>query len=433
MKRRDFIRLTALTAGALSLGRWESLTAAPLKTRQLAKSVIYICLDGGPSHLDTFDPKPKAGKDFVGNYAKPIQTNIAGIEIGQKFSNLAKIADKYSIIRGMTHGIFAHESAAYAMETGSLPGGKIVYPSMGAVVAYKTENTYKGALPPFISLTNASSRFNESGFLDTKYKSYATGGNPNSGKFLAEGIISENTSDAELISRQKLLHSLGQTSQIAESPLIDKMQLDQQKAYKLILGDERKVFDLSTETEETRDRYGRNQLGQSCLMARRLVQGGVPFITVRNGGWDTHKLHFERMDEKLPELDIALSALLEDLATNNLLDQTIVICGGEFGRTPNVLYEAPWFGGRNHFGAAFSYLVAGGGFSGGKIVGETDQRGEKVISRPVYPWDLAESIYTLLGINPTGTLPHPTEGEVPMLFLPPEKEKRGGVLTELFV
>ena len=137
------------------------------------------------------------------------------------------------------------------------------------------------------------------------------------------------------------------------------------------------------------------------------------------------------MNEKLPELDQALSALIEDLSEKGLLDETIVICGGEFGRTPKVLYEPPWNGGRNHFGAAFSYLVAGGGFIGGKVVGATDPRGEKVIERPVFPWDFAETIYTLMGIDTKSTLPHPTEGNVPMLFLPQEKEKRGGMLTEI--
>jgi hypothetical protein len=382
--------------------------------------------------MDMFDPKPKAGKDYTGPYTKPIKTNVPGIEIGEKLPLLAKIADKYCIIRSMTHGINGHETASYVMETGSLPGGRIVYPSMGAVIAFKKEATYKGSIPSYISLTSGSSRFNEAGFLGPQYKSFATGGNPEGSQFSVEGIVNGSYSDEQLKNRKKLLNSIDDFSELIPGNVqLAEMDKFQKQAYSLILGEDRKVFNLNEESDSLRSRYGKNRLGQSCLAARRLVQKGVPFVVVRSGGWDTHKQHFERMNEKLPELDQALSALLEDLSAKGLLDETIVICGGEFGRTPKVMYEPPWNGGRGHYGAAFSYLVAGGGFVGGKVIGATDARGEIVTERPVFPWDFAESIYTLMGIDTKGTLPHPTEGEVPMLFLPQEKEKRGGMLTEI--
>ena len=400
--------------------------------KHTAKSVIFVFLDGGPAQTDMFDPKPKAGKDYFGNYNKPITTNIAGIEIGEKLPLLAKIADKYCLIRSMTHGINAHETASYSMETGSLSGGKTVYPSMGAVISYKMKDSYKGNIPPYISLTSGSSRFNEAGFLGPQFKSFATGGNPEGVTFSVEGIVNSSFTDDQLKSRKKLLNSLDKFSEtLPSNNQLAAMDNYQTQSYQLILGSDRKVFNLSEESDSIRNRYGKNKLGQSCLTARRLIQKGVPFVTVRSGGWDTHKQHFERMNEKLPELDQALSALLEDLANKGLLDETIVICGGEFGRTPKILYEPPWNGGRGHFGPAFSYLVAGGGFMGGKVVGTTDVRGEKVTERPVFPWDFAESIYTLMGIDTKSTLPHPTEGEIPMLFLPAEKEKRGGMLQEI--
>jgi len=432
IKHNNLIRLSVISVALFLLGNNSPLKATQPTEKQYAKSVIFVILDGGPSQTDMFDTKPKAGKDVTGPYTKPIATNIPGIEIGEKLPLLAKIADKYSIIRSMTHGFNGHETAGYVMETGSLPGGKAVYPSMGAVIAFKKESTYKGSIPPYVSLTSPSTRFNEGGFLGPEYKPFATGGSPESSQFSVEGIVNGSYTDAKLETRRKLLKSLDDFNEkIPGNKLLQEMETFQAQAYSLILGEDRKVFNLSEEGDSIRKRYGKNRLGQSCLVARRLIQKGVPFVTVRSGGWDTHKQHFERMNEKLPELDQALSALLEDLSQKGLLDQTIVICGGEFGRTPKILYEPPWNGGRSHFGAAFSYLVAGGGFIGGKVVGATDPRGEKVIDRPVYPWDLAESIYTLMGIDTKSTLPHPTEGEVPILFLPLDKTKIGGMLTEI--
>jgi hypothetical protein len=178
------------------------------------------------------------------------------------------------------------------------------------------------------------------------------------------------------------------------------------KAYDLILGDARKVFDLTQETDEMRDKYGRTKFGQSCLAARRLVESGVPYVTINYGGWDTHKQHFEAMKQKLPDLDRGMSALLQDLSDKKLLDTTIVWWGGEFGRTPKVSWEAPWNGGRSHFGNVFSVVLAGGGFQGGKVVGASDAKGEKVAERPVYPRDLIGSILERLGIDPDAKLPN---------------------------
>jgi len=178
IKSHDFIRLFAFTAVLLFLVNFHSLKAQQPTEKKYAKSVIFVYLDGGPAQTDMFDPKPKAGKDYTGSFTKTSVTNVPGIEIGEKLPLLAKIADKYTIIRSMTHGINGHETASYVMETGSLPGGRIVYPAMGAVIAFKKEATYKGSIPPYISLTNGSTRFNEAGFLGPQYKSFATGGAP---------------------------------------------------------------------------------------------------------------------------------------------------------------------------------------------------------------------------------------------------------------
>ena len=203
------------------------------------------------------------------------------------------------------------------------------------------------------------------------------------------------------------------------------------KNLELISGKLKEVFNLKNETNEMREKYGVNRLGQSCLVARRLVEAGVPVINVRTTGWDTHKVHFQKMNQMLPELDRALWALLTDLDGKGLLQNTIVMCGGEFGRTPRVLWEAPWNGGRSHFGAAFSYLVAGGGFTAGKVVGKTDATGENIVERKVYPCDLIGTVYTLMGIDPNGTLPHSIEGNLPMLPSLGKSGQSNGLLLEL--
>jgi uncharacterized protein (DUF1501 family) len=179
------------------------------------------------------------------------------------------------------------------------------------------------------------------------------------------------------------------------------------QAYDLILGDAGKVFDLTQEKDDLRDRYGRTTFGQACLVARRLVEKGVPYVTINYKGWDTHKQHFQAMRQKLPEMDKGMATLLADLADRHLLDSTIVWWSGEFGRTPKVLWEPPWSGGRGHYGRVFSAVVAGGGFKGGHVVGASDAKGEEVKERPVYPCDLIGSMYELLGIDANARLPHP--------------------------
>ncbi len=430
LDRRNFLRIGGLTLGGLSLGQFMSLRAATPHIISKAQSVIYISLDGGPCHLDTFDPKPKAPIDYTGPYKTPVNSNVDGIQLCEKLPLLATIADKYTLIRSMSHGIFGHETAQYVTQTGAALGSAIAYPSFGATIAYMKESNYKGSCPPFITIPNSASRFNEAGFLGPDYTAFATGGSPESPNFVADGIGTGSITVEHITQRKSLLESIDSFSKAFQSQeILSRMDLFTQKAWSLILGNSKDAFNLNKESDKTRERYGKNRLGQSCLLARRLVEQGVPVITVRSGGWDTHKQHFERMDEKLPELDKALSALISDLSERGLLKNTIVICGGEFGRTPKILYEPPWNGGRNHFGTAFSYLVAGGGFTGGKVLGATDFRGETVTERPVHPSELIATIYQLLGIDFTASLPHPYLGTARIL---PEWGKKGmGVLNEI--
>ena len=190
-------------------------------------------------------------------------------------------------------------------------------------------------------------------------------------------------------------------------------------AYDLILGEAREIFDLKQEPEKLREAYGMNHFGQSCMQARRLVENGVPYITVNYNGWDTHKTHFNIMNQKLPEFDQGLAALLQDLADRGLLDETLVWCSGEFGRTPRIQWKEPWNGGRGHFGDCFSGIVAGGGFRGGQVVGSTNATAEEVVDRPVYPQDLIGSIFELVGIDPDGTILNGAGVPVPLTLPSP--------------
>lgn len=410
LSRREALRRCLFGAGGLLLlNGWgtRAFAAAPAAK---AKSVIQIWLWGGPCHIDTFDPKPEAGADYCGTLNSPIETNISGVRIGQLLPTLAKQADRYSLIRSMTHGNNGHETAAYMVQTGRDSGGREVFPSAGAVVSlFKGyEAGYQGMIPPYIVLTEPQGRFSEAGFLGSKYKPFATGGDPGKTKFEVEGIVAPGVTDQRQKRRRELLHQLNTLGQaMPGDATLNTLYQSEDQAYELILGDAGKLFNLSQEKDELRDRYGRNTFGQSCLMARRLVEKGVPYITINYKGWDTHKQHFQAMNRKLPELDKGLATLLQDLADHGLLDSTVVWVSGEFGRTPKVQTESPWNGGRGHWGKVFSALVAGGGFKGGQVIGASDSRGEEVKDRPVYPVDLLGSVYELLGIDANAKLPHP--------------------------
>ena len=435
LSRRDVLRLgVGVTGGALLGTRFASAaTPRPRLLRAKARSVIQVWLWGGPSHIDTFDPKPQAGGEYSGQLDHPIATNVDGIQIGELLPELAKRADLYSLIRSMTHGNNGHETASYLVQTGR-SSERDVFPSLGAVTSYFKgyDHGYKGLIPPYIVLTEPQGRFSEAGFLGPKYKPFATGGDPAVTPFAVEGIIAPGISEKHQQERRAFLRSLNTLGGAlpGDSTLKSVVQHEEQ-AYELILGNAGKLFDLNQESGDTRERYGRNTFGQSCLMARRLAEKGVPYITINYKGWDTHKQHFQTMNRKLPELDKGLAALIADLSERGLLDSTIVWCTGEFGRTPKVQTESPWNGGRHHWGKVFSSLIAGGGFKGGHVIGESDAKAEEVKERPVYPADVIGSIYGQLGIPAEATLPHPLGTLTHVVPDKSENVPMGGLLKEI--
>jgi len=430
MTRREALKYGVLGTTSLALNRHWLRPATAAAPQAKAKSVIQIWMWGGPCHLDTFDPKPEAGRDYCGPLDKPISTKVSGVRIGELLPQLAAQADKYSIIRSMTHGNNGHETASYLVQTGHKPG-RLVYPCIGAVVSKLRgeEHGYKGLVPPYIVLTQSQGRFSEAGFLGQRYKPFVTGGDPRQTPFVVEGIVAKGISDERQRNRRKLLNDLDTLGRaMPDNPHFADLDHCEEKAYDMMFGDARKLFDLSQETDEMRERYGRTTFGQSCLMARRLVEHGVPYVTINYRGWDTHKQHFEAMRRKLPEMDKGMAALLQDLSASGLLDSTIIWWSGEFGRGPKVQWNAPWNGGRSHFGQCFSTLVAGGGFKGGQVLGASDKKGMDVADRPVSPQNLLGSMYELLGIDPDGPLPNARGLDVKVM---PSSEEGDGRLGEI--
>ena len=395
-----------------------------------AKSVIEIWLWGGPSQLETFDPKPNASRDYNGGL-KSIPTNVPGMELHEWWPRLAGCADLYSIIRSMTHKQFGHETATYLMQTGRLPGGGEVFPALGTVIAQAKRREYKGDLPPSVILTRPKGRFSEVGFLGVDAAPLVTGGRPNAPRFAVDGIVPPDGITAERAKERFDLLSkldLWRPRKGVNASFVSAFDEAGREARRIAEGDAAKVFDLQSEPLALRDEYGRNDIGQSLLAARRLVEYGVPYVTVNLSGWDSHKRHFETMKRKSGETDAAVATLLKDLKGKGLLDSTIVWMGGEFGRTPKVGWEAPWNGGRNHYPRCFSTLVAGGGFKGGCVVGESDETASLPVSRPVSPQDFIGSIYELCGIDPEGPLPNNVGKKLPIL--PPSTG--GGRLKEIY-
>ena len=386
---------------------------------RFAKSVIEIWLWGGPSQLETFDPKPDAPKDY-NDGMKTVKTK-SGFELHEWMVELAKCSDLYSIIRSMTHPYFGHETATYLMQTGRNPGGGVTFPALGALISssrvkgpglkknsVQSGMLYEGELPPFVIMTSAKGRFSEVGFLGEAYAPLVTGGRASAKQFDVDGIVAPGG-----LTKKQILERFERCARIDRLPPDDEFEAAGAAARNIILGKAAETFDLSREKEALRKRYGvtagggYTEIGQQLLAARRLVEYGVPYISINYGGWDSHKQHFTTMKRPSAEMDQAVAALLQDLKEHDLLDSTIVWVSGEFGRVPKIDRQPPWNNGRNHFPRCFSALVAGGGFKGGCVVGASDETTDHVKERPVTPQDFLGSIMELSGVDPDDVLPNP--------------------------
>ncbi len=413
-------------------------------SRKFAKSVIEIWLWGGPCQLETFDPKPDAPHDY-NNGLKSIKS-ASGFELHEWLPELAKCSDLYSIIRSMTHPFPGHETATYLMQTGRNPGGGVTFPALGALISSSrvmdagkknsvmSSLRYEGELPPFVILTHAKGRFSEVGFLGEEYAPLVTGGRAAAPRFEVDGIVPPGG-----LTKDQIRERFDRASRIDRLPLDAEFEAAGAAARDIILGKAAETFDLSRETKKTRQRYGTTngggytEIGQQLLTARRLVEYGVPYISINYSGWDSHKRHFETMKRPTFEMDMAVSALLQDLKEHDLLDSTIVWLSGEFGRVPKVDRQPPWNGGRNHFPRCFSALVAGGGFKGGQVVGASDETSDNVKERPVTPQDFLGSIMELAGVDPDDRLPNARWLKEYGPVMSPAVKSQCGRLKEIYV
>ncbi len=416
INRRDLLSVGAITALGLGTADVFRLRAASGLHLPKAKSCILLWLDGGPSHLETFDVKVDVPSEVRGPF-QAISTNVTGIQICQHLPETAKLCDKLAIVRSMTSPLGEHGLANHYLMTGYQPSPVLQHASYGAVVTHV--RAAETLLPPYIAIPAA--RSGGSGFLGKAFEPFTTGGDPSKEDFRVQDLSFFPDVDENRIQRRREYLSLFDSARNdfeSRAPVTDSA-FDQ--AYRLVTSDDaRQAFDLHAESPEARARYGPRMFGQSCLLARRLVERGVPFVSVLNTGWDTHEsLALQLRDGYsgakvgvglIPTFDQAYSALISDLHDRGLLNDTLVIAMGEFGRTPKLNAR----GGRDHWPRVFSVVLAGGGVPGGQIVGSSDRVGESPRDNPVSPNDLARTIYSLLGVNPDLELQTPDGRPVPV-------------------
>lgn len=432
--RRDLMRVGGLTALGLGLGDLfriqravaaEGPTATPKPT---AKSCVLIWLDGGPSHLETFDLKPDAPAEVRGPL-EAISTKVPGVAISECLPKTAAMLDEIAIIRSMTSPLGEHNFGTHYLMTGYKPTPVLEYPTFGSVLAQV--RSQPGVLPPHVAVPNfrvGGGKLTGGGYLPSPTRPFSVGGDPAKPDFQVRDMDFYKGLDLTRLDRRRtFVNALDSFNQAVDQSSATIGDPDLERAFRLITSPEAKsAFNLSDEPPSVRKRYGGKSIGQCCLLARRLIERGVSFVTVNNRGWDTHNDLYTRLKEGytgakvgvglIPSLDLALTALIGDLNERGMLDETLIVVMGEFGRTPKLNTA----GGRDHWPRVFSTVLAGGGVQGGQVIGASDAVGEGPKDRPVTPSDLAATIYTLLGIDPKREL-HTTDGR-PVRVAPYESQ-----------
>ncbi len=412
--RRDFLQTGLGALGGLGLTQLMSLRDASAAATGMPSSsndirCILIWLDGGPSHYETFDPKPDAPSEIRGEFGT-VPTTVPGVHFSERFPKLAKTFDLFTVVRSIAHQQNNHGAGNHYLMTGSptpVPVGCGAYvtfhPSFGSVVSHHRRVPH--GLPAYIS-TPRVSRSGGPNFLGAQHAPFVISDNPDSQDFRVRDVtLPKELEEGRAKSRVDLRRSLDRMRRIADSAAEDPaMAFDNYyaRAFDLVTSDEaQKAFDISLEPDKVREKYGRNDFGQRLLLARRLTEVGVPFVTVYNGGWDDHRTLFANYKkDKTARIDTGVSALLQDLADRGTLEKTMVIMLGEFGRTPKINKD----GGRDHWSFAMSVMMAGAGIPGGQIVGSTDVKGYYANENIYCPEDFAASLYTKMGIDPTTVL-----------------------------
>lgn len=396
--RRGFLAAGAL--GGIGLSLPELLMRQALAEQKQydfveakAKSVIHVYLPGGMAQQESFDPKPYSPLEYRGEM-RTVKTSTGEV-FGEAVPQLAKRADKFSVIRSMTHGEAAHERGTHNMFTGYKPSPALRYPSFGAVVSH--EYGPRNNLPPYVCIPNVPNEFAGTGYLPSSYGGFALGSDPAQSGFKVRDLDLAGGVDAERFMRRKAALSAVNANFVSATAAdnVSAMNTFYERAYSLLdTPAAKEAFDIDKEDAKVRDRYGRNQAGQRLLMARRLVEAGTRLVTLTYGGWDMHTNITSGFKSQMPALDTALAALFDDLTDRGLMDETLVMVSSEFGRTPKINNDA----GRDHWPKVFSVLLAGGGIKGGVIYGASDSTAAEPEENAVSPADLATTMYRLLGI-----------------------------------
>ena len=426
--RRDLIKAgilgSGILGGSLTLADHLRLARGGESESGVADRAIFIELGGGPSHLDTFDLKPAAPDTIRGRF-RPIKTNVPGIEISEHLPRLANCADKFAILRGVSHTLAAHELGREYINTGSRPLPSMTYPGYGSVVAKQLPTAED--IPANVAIPRVGQG---PGFLGLRYAALETNSAPQPGRpYSVRGLsLGGGITVDSIRRRQTLLNQLDRRFAAVEADrqLLDGLDQFGAQAYAMLTSKRaREAFDLTQESPNFAAQFGEDSFGLSCLLALRLVESGVRYVTVQLGGWDTHQDNFTRLaDQLLPKLDDGLSGLFNGLAQRGLLESTAVLVSGEFGRTPKI-NERSAEGGRDHYPRCMFMLLAGGGVRGGQVIGESDDTAAAPRHHAYSPDDVAASFYANLGIDPTTEFQ--TESGRPITLV-----RDGQVIPELF-
>jgi hypothetical protein len=405
--RREFV-FAGLAGGlGLTLGNLFKLqaeqAAAGVKLEAKAQSLIHIYLPGGCAHQETWDPKPFAPIEYRGPLGT-VDTKIPGVKFSQYMQNTAKIADKITVVRSMTHGEAAHERGTHNMFTGYRPSPALQYPSIGSVVSHELGS--RNNLPPYVAIPNINTPYAGTGYLGSAYGAFALGSDPASGSFSVRDLTLPGGVDVKRFEERREMRAVvdAHFSRLEKSDALSGMDSFYERAYAMVSSAEaRAAFDIKQEPQKLRDQYGMTDAGQRMLLARRLVGAGVRFVSMNYGSWDHHDNIQRANDSQMPRFDQAFSALIRDLDERGMLDTTLVVVTTEFGRTPKINRTA----GRDHWPKVFSIVMAGGGMKRGYIHGASDATGGEPDRDPVTVGDYASTIYNLIGINPEKPLMAP--------------------------
>lgn len=421
--RRDVLKAGVLGGTGLTLASYAQMAAASnLNPSAKGKSAIFVNLNGGPSHMDTFDLKPDAPSEYRGDF-NPIQTCLPGVFISEHLPRIATCMDKFTLLRGVSHSVAAHELGTKYVNTGNRPLPSLEFPGYGAVITKESPGIPE--LPPFVAIPNSAQR---PGYLGVRYAPMNTTTSPVIGTpFRVRGIsMSGGLTVMDVERRRNLLTQLDRTFSDVEqdSQLLEGMDEFGKQAHTVITSEKaREAFDIGKESPDFAKQFGGSSLGASCLLALRLVESGVRFITVTNGGWDTHRDNWNVLKTRqLPALDDALYGLFTGLAARGLLDSTVVYVTGEFGRTPKINTERV---GRDHYPRNMFMLLGGGGVKGGQVLGESDETASLPKGQGFSPDDVAASFYHALGIDHKYEY-HTSTGRPVMIV------RDGHVIPELF-